>query len=110
MWLRGSDVVALKVGDVAPNGNAVDRATVRQKKTGQPVRFELTERDPGSHRIRWITAWSRYAGRKALYILKDTGDLQTVRTLLGHARIEPRDNLGLKTNIDPIEVCRAFDI
>ena len=41
--LRGSDVVALKVEDVAPNGYAVDRATVRQKKTGQPVRFELTE-------------------------------------------------------------------
>jgi integrase len=41
--LRGSDVVALKVEDAAPNGYAVDRATVRQKKTGQPVRFELTE-------------------------------------------------------------------
>jgi integrase len=41
--LRGCDVVALKVEDVAPSGYAVDRATVRQKKTGQPVRFELTE-------------------------------------------------------------------
>jgi integrase len=41
--LRGCDVVALKVEDVAPNGYAVDRATVRQKKTGQPVWFELTE-------------------------------------------------------------------
>jgi integrase len=41
--LRGYDVVALKVEDVAPSGYAVDRATVRQKKTGQPVRFELTE-------------------------------------------------------------------
>jgi integrase len=41
--LRGCDVVALKVDDVAPIGYAVDRATVRQKKTGQPVRFELTE-------------------------------------------------------------------
>jgi hypothetical protein len=35
--------VALKVEDVAPNGYAVARATVRQKKTGRPVRFELTE-------------------------------------------------------------------
>jgi hypothetical protein len=26
-----------------PSGFAVDRATVRQKKTGRPVRFELTE-------------------------------------------------------------------
>ena len=41
--LRGCDVVALKVEDVAPNGYCADRATVRQKKTGRPVRFELTE-------------------------------------------------------------------
>src|SRR3981081_1560972 len=41
--LRGCDVVALKVEDVAPHGYAVDRATVRQKKTGLPVRFEITE-------------------------------------------------------------------
>ena len=37
--LRGCDVVALKVKDVAPKGHAVERATVRQKKTGQPVRL-----------------------------------------------------------------------
>src|SRR5207342_1236714 len=41
--LRGCDVVAIRVDDVAPNGYALDRATVRQKKTGRPVRFELTE-------------------------------------------------------------------
>ena len=41
--LRACDVVALKVEDVAPNGYAADRAMVRQRKTGQPVRFELTE-------------------------------------------------------------------
>jgi integrase len=41
--LRGCDVVALKVDEVAPSGYAIDRASVRQKKTGQPVRFELTE-------------------------------------------------------------------
>jgi integrase len=41
--LRGCDVVAIKVGDIAPNGYIVDRATVRQSKTGRPVRFELTE-------------------------------------------------------------------
>jgi integrase len=37
------DLVALRVDDVAPNGYAVDRATVRQRKTGRPVRFELAE-------------------------------------------------------------------
>ena len=41
--LRGCDVVALKVEDVAPNGYAINRATVRQKKTGRPVKFELTD-------------------------------------------------------------------
>ena len=41
--LRGCDVVTIRVDDVAPNGYAADRATVRQRKTGRPVRFELTE-------------------------------------------------------------------
>ena len=33
----------MHVDDVAPNGYTLDRAAVRQKKTGRPVRFELTE-------------------------------------------------------------------
>jgi len=41
--LRRCDLQALRVEDVAPNRYAIDRATVRQKKTGRPVRFELTE-------------------------------------------------------------------
>src|SRR5262244_2811694 len=41
--LRGCDVVALKVEDIAPHGYTIDRATVRQKKTGILVRFEVTE-------------------------------------------------------------------
>jgi integrase len=41
--LRGCDVVSLKVNDVAPSGYAADRASVRQKKTGRPVKFKLTE-------------------------------------------------------------------
>src|SRR5262249_26038623 len=41
--LRGCDLVALRVDDVAPNGYAVHRGTIRQRKTGRSVRFELTE-------------------------------------------------------------------
>jgi integrase len=41
--LRGCDLVALRVDDVARNGNAIERTSVRQRKTGRPVRFELTE-------------------------------------------------------------------
>jgi hypothetical protein len=36
--LRGGDVVSVRVDDVAPSGYAMDRATIRQKKTGRPVR------------------------------------------------------------------------
>jgi integrase len=41
--LRGCDVVALKAEDIAPNGYAIHRATIRQRKTGRPVKFELTD-------------------------------------------------------------------
>jgi len=40
--LRGY-VVAIRVEDVAAGGYTADRATVRQKKTGRPLRFELSE-------------------------------------------------------------------
>jgi len=36
--LRGCDVVAVRVDDVTPSGYAMDRATIRQRKTGRPVR------------------------------------------------------------------------
>src|SRR6187399_1103337 len=58
--LRGCDVVAVKVDDVAPNGYAGDRATVRQRKTGRPVRFELTEQTRHS-----IDDYIRLAGKKS---------------------------------------------
>src|SRR5438045_7987468 len=41
--LRGCDVVAIRVEDVAAGAYTADRATVRQKKTGRPIRFELSE-------------------------------------------------------------------
>jgi hypothetical protein len=41
--VRGCDLVPVRVDDVAPSGYAMDRATIRQKKTGRPVRFELTD-------------------------------------------------------------------
>ena len=58
--LRGCDVVSLTVEDVAPNGVAVDRATVRQKKTGHPVRFELSEQTRES-----VDAYIRASHKKA---------------------------------------------
>ena len=58
--LRGCDVVAVCVEDVAPNGYALDRATIRQKKTGRPVRFELTE-----HTRKAVDEYLRLTERKS---------------------------------------------
>jgi len=57
--LRGCDVVAVRVDDVAPSGYAMDRATIRQKKTGRPVRFELTDQTRMA-----IDDYLRLTGRK----------------------------------------------
>lgn len=58
--MRGCDVVALRISDVAPAGHAVDRATVRQRKTGHPVRFELTNQTRQS-----VDDYLRERGEKA---------------------------------------------
>ena len=48
---------------------------------------------------------------KALHILNGTGDLETVRVLLGHAKIESTAKyLRIDRKSDPIAICRAFDI
>jgi len=57
--LRGCDVVAVRVDDVAPSGYSMDRATIRQKKTGRPVRFELTDQTRQA-----IDEYLRLTGRK----------------------------------------------
>src|ERR1700746_692718 len=44
--LRGCDEVSLRVEEEAPHGMTVDRVTVRQRKTGHPVRFEISEQTP----------------------------------------------------------------
>jgi hypothetical protein len=44
--LRGCDVVALKVEDVAPNGYTIERATVRQRKDGTDGQVRVDRTDP----------------------------------------------------------------
>ena len=41
--LRSCDLARLRIDDVFAGGGVRDRATVIQKKTGRPVRFEVTE-------------------------------------------------------------------
>ena len=48
---------------------------------------------------------------KALHILLGTGDLETVRVLLGHTKIESTARyLRIDKRSDPIAISRAFDI
>lgn len=53
--LRASDLLGIRVSDVAKNGKTQSRATISQKKTKRPVRFEITERTRESV-DRWIEA------------------------------------------------------
>ena len=79
--LRGCDVVALKVEDVAPNGYAIARATVRQKKTGRPVKFELTDQTRQA-----VDNYVRVTGKQAGEFLftgrRDNGQCMTTRQLV----------------------------
>jgi integrase len=137
--LRGCDVVALKVEDVAPNGYSVDRATVRQKKIGQPVRFELTEqtrqsvddylRVAGKKPGEFLFGGRRGRGRissigldpslfgthslrrtKATLIYRRTGNLRAVQLLLGHTKIESTVRyLGIEVD-DALAIAEQVDV
>ena len=81
--LRGCDVVALRVEDVAPSGYAVNRATVRQKKTGRPVRFELTEQTRQA-----VDDYIKAAGKKpGEFLFSGRGDNNHCMTTRQYARL-----------------------
>jgi integrase len=62
--LRACGVVRARLEDIAPHGHALDRVTVRQKKTGQLVRFELTEQTRQS-----LDEYIRVSGKKPSDVL-----------------------------------------
>jgi len=133
--LRGCDVVALKVDDIAPHGYAVDRATVRQKKTGIPVRFEITEqtrqavddylRTTGKKSGEFLFGGPRRPGQcldpssfgthslrrtKATLIYRRTGNLRAVQLLLGHRKIESTVRyLGIEVD-DALAIAEQVDV
>jgi integrase len=90
-----------------PGGGRSGSGAMSVRQLSRLLKFWVVEAglDPSDYSVQSLRR------TKALHILKGTGDLQTVRALLGHARIESTARyLGLKTNADPIAVCRAFDI
>jgi integrase len=80
--LRGCDLVALRVDDVAPYGYAIERANVRQRKTGRPVRFELTEQTRES-----LDAYLRSSSRKSGQVLFSRP--RRLRSIFDDAAVRP---------------------
>jgi integrase len=137
--LRGCDVVAIRVEDVASGGYTADRATVRQKKTGRPVRFELSEQTrqavddylkvsrkrPGEFLFtaRLVSEWIGSVGldprlfgthslrrTKATLIYRRTGNLRAVQLLLGHTKIESTVRyLGFEVD-DALAIAEQVDV
>lgn len=81
--LRGCDVVAVRVDDVVPSGYAMDRAAIRQKKTGRPVRFELTD-----HTRQVIDQYLRLTNRKTgQFLFAGRGNTDRGLTTRQYARL-----------------------
>ena len=95
--LRGCDLVALRVDDVAPNGYAIDRASVRQRKTGRPVRFELTESTRQA-----LDDYLRMTGRSpGQYLFPGRGSPDWHLTTRQYARLVARWISGI--GLDPLK-------
>jgi integrase len=95
--LRGCDMVSLKVKDVAPSGYSVDRTTVRQKKTGRPVRFELTEQTRQAI-DNYLRASDKKPGEFIFTGKRDPGQSMTTRQY-GHLVSEWIADIGLDPHI-----------
>jgi integrase len=132
--LHAQDLLPLVVGDVQSRNGSITANALEKWITSSGKKrtdYLFPGGDPSGSRplsgrqlSRLLKVWVIEAGldprvygieslrrTKALHILKGTGDLQTVRALLGHVQIESTARyLGLKTKADPIAVCRAFDI
>jgi integrase len=95
--LRGCDLVALRVDDVAPNGYATDRAKLRQSKTGRPVRFELTELTRQA-----LDDYLRISGRKlGQCLFPDRGGPDRHLTTRQYARLVAEWVSGIR--LDPLK-------
>lgn len=64
--LRGCDLVALTVGDVALSGIVRDRAVIVQRKTGRPVQLDIPEQQTQAAVGAWI-ARSHLAEREYFF-------------------------------------------
>jgi integrase len=57
--LRACDLVRLRLTDIGHGAQIAHRTTIMQKKTGQPVQFEITEQNRES-----LLKWRSWIGAK----------------------------------------------
>ncbi len=74
---------------MAPNGHTLDRATVRHRKTGRPVKFDITDQlrqaiefDPTKYGTLSLQR------TKATLIYRRTGNLRVAQLFLGNTKVE----------------------
>ena len=71
------------IDDIAPNGHCMERAIVRQRKTGRPVKFELTEQTRQA-----VDAYlKKYRTRLDDYLFSGRRDRNTHLTTRQYARL-----------------------
>jgi integrase len=120
--LRGCDLVAIKVSDIA-HGTAVQpRARIIQQKTMRPVQFEITDQARLSVE-RWIAEARLTAGdqlfpsriKTKLHIstreyARRTKNLRAVQLLLGHTKLESTIRyLGIEVD-DALELAEQTEV
>jgi integrase len=95
--LRSCDLVKIRVKDVTHSTSVSKRAMVMQQKTGQPVKFEITEQTRDS-----ISIWINHADLKSYdYLFKSRNRLSSHISTRQYAR---RVNVWLKEiGLDPAE-------
>ena len=79
----GCDLVSTRVEDVATRGYGVDRATIRQKKTGHPVKVGLTER-PGESLDHYLAP---FGARLRAYLFSGRGKSEKHMSTRQYARL-----------------------
>jgi hypothetical protein len=102
--LRGCDVVSIKVEDIAPHGAAVARASVRQRKTGRIVRFELTEQTRETL-DEYLRAFGRCPSLESHFQISSFETLVPLRLRLNMRPLLVRTNpmIGSRTVLESIE-------
>ena len=94
--LRGCDLVSLRVADVCTGGRLRTRTMVRQKKTGHPVQFELTDQCRDA-----VAAWVAEARlRESDWLFPSRKDRTKHLTARQYARLVHRwiAEVGLETS------------